>query len=83
MPELHTLMTGIAFGESPRWHAGRLWFADWGTQEVSSRAQAAQRWRSRYIKLLAKSASWGANCTASRRSSSAILRRASTAAGSC
>ena len=23
------LMTGIAFGESPRWHDGRLWFADW------------------------------------------------------
>ncbi|MDP8901955.1 MAG: SMP-30/gluconolactonase/LRE family protein [Actinomycetota bacterium] len=29
-----TLMTGISFGESPRWHDGRLWFADWGTQEV-------------------------------------------------
>src|SRR4051794_30703321 len=29
-----TLMTGIAFGESPRWHDDRLWFADWGAQEV-------------------------------------------------
>lgn len=28
------LMTGISFGESPRWHDGRLWFSDWGTQEV-------------------------------------------------
>jgi len=28
MPEPKTLMTGIAFGESPRWHDGRLWFAD-------------------------------------------------------
>lgn len=27
-------MTGIAFGESPRWHDDRLWFADWGAQEV-------------------------------------------------
>jgi sugar lactone lactonase YvrE len=27
-------MTGLAFGESPRWHDGRLWFADWGTQEI-------------------------------------------------
>jgi len=27
-------MTGIAFGESPRWHDGRLWFSDWGTQEL-------------------------------------------------
>ena len=30
----HVLMTGISFGESPRWHDGRLWFADWGTQEL-------------------------------------------------
>jgi sugar lactone lactonase YvrE len=34
MPEPRTLMTGISFGESPRWHDGRLWFSDWGTQEV-------------------------------------------------
>jgi sugar lactone lactonase YvrE len=27
-------MTGIAFGESPRWHDDRLWFSDWGTQEI-------------------------------------------------
>jgi len=31
MPEMHALLTGLAFGESPRWHAGRLWVADWGT----------------------------------------------------
>ena len=34
MAELQTLMTGIAFGESPRWHDHRLWFADWVAQEV-------------------------------------------------
>jgi sugar lactone lactonase YvrE len=34
MPQPQTLMTGIAFGESPRWHDDRLWFADWGAQEV-------------------------------------------------
>ena len=34
MSHPQTLMTGISFGESPRWHAGRLWFSDWGTQEV-------------------------------------------------
>jgi sugar lactone lactonase YvrE len=28
------LMTGLAFGESPRWHEGRLWFSNWGAQEV-------------------------------------------------
>jgi sugar lactone lactonase YvrE len=27
-------MTGIVFGEQPRRHDGRLWFSDWGTQEV-------------------------------------------------
>ena len=30
------LLTGPAFGESPRWHDGRLWFANWGTQEIVS-----------------------------------------------
>jgi len=34
MPELRRLMSGLVFGEQPRWHAGRLWFSDWGTQEV-------------------------------------------------
>ena len=27
-------MTGISFGESPRWHDGRLWFCDWGAEEL-------------------------------------------------
>ena len=34
MPGVHTLMTGIAMGESPRWHDDRLWFADWGAGEI-------------------------------------------------
>jgi sugar lactone lactonase YvrE len=34
VPELRTLMTGLAFGESPRWHDGRLWFCNWGAQEI-------------------------------------------------
>jgi hypothetical protein len=34
MPGLHTLMTGLAFGESPRWHEDRLWFSDMGAGEV-------------------------------------------------
>ena len=33
-PELQTLITGLALGESPRWHDDRLWFSDWGAQEV-------------------------------------------------
>ena len=28
------LMDGIAFGESQRWHDGRLWFSDWGAHQV-------------------------------------------------
>src|SRR3979411_2755154 len=31
---METLMTGIAFGESPRLHEGRLWFSDWGAEEL-------------------------------------------------
>ena len=31
---LQRLLTGLAFGESPRWHDGRLWFSDWIAQEV-------------------------------------------------
>jgi sugar lactone lactonase YvrE len=27
-------MEGIAFGESPRWHDGQLWFSDWGANQV-------------------------------------------------
>jgi sugar lactone lactonase YvrE len=32
--EPQILMTGISFGESPRWHDDRLWFSDWGAQEL-------------------------------------------------
>jgi sugar lactone lactonase YvrE len=32
--DVQTLMTGLVFGEQPRWHEDRLWFSDWGTQEV-------------------------------------------------
>jgi sugar lactone lactonase YvrE len=34
VPEVQTLMTGLAFGESPRWHDDRLWFSDWVAHEV-------------------------------------------------
>ena len=34
MPALQTLMTGLVFGESPRWHDGRLWFSDMGAHQV-------------------------------------------------
>jgi sugar lactone lactonase YvrE len=34
MSEPQILMTGLAIGESPRWHDDRLWFSNWVAQEV-------------------------------------------------
>jgi sugar lactone lactonase YvrE len=34
MSSLTTLLTGLVFGESPRWHADRLWLSDMGAGEV-------------------------------------------------
>jgi sugar lactone lactonase YvrE len=33
-PGVQTLLTGLGFGESPRWHNDRLWFSNWGKQEI-------------------------------------------------
>jgi len=43
MPELHTLTAGLAMGESPRWHAGRLWLSDWVAHEVLAVDLAGKR----------------------------------------
>jgi sugar lactone lactonase YvrE len=32
--ELRTLVGDLVVGESPRWHEDRLWFANWGAQEI-------------------------------------------------
>lgn len=42
-PEMKTLLTGLAMGESPRWHEGRLWFSDWGAQEIVATDLEARR----------------------------------------
>ncbi len=34
LAEAQVLMTGLAFGESPRWHEGRLWLCNWGAGEI-------------------------------------------------
>lgn len=34
MSDVQVLLDGRVFGEQPRWHEDRLWFSDWGTQEV-------------------------------------------------
>ena len=41
MPDV--LLTGLGFGESPRWHDGRLWFSDMGTNELSAIDTAGER----------------------------------------
>jgi sugar lactone lactonase YvrE len=32
--EAKPLLKGLVIGESPRWHAERLWFANWGAEEI-------------------------------------------------
>src|SRR2546429_5548001 len=34
LSEAEILLTGLGFGESPRWHQDRLWFSNWGMQEI-------------------------------------------------
>lgn len=34
MTATSVLLSGLGFGESPRWHGNRLWFCNWKTQEV-------------------------------------------------
>ena len=34
IPEPRVLLSDLGLGESPRWHDGRLWFSDWGTDEI-------------------------------------------------
>jgi len=34
MSGIRTLLTDLVVGESPRWHEGRLWFSNWGAQEI-------------------------------------------------
>jgi sugar lactone lactonase YvrE len=34
MSEVQVLSAGFGIGESPRWHDDRLWFSNWGMQEV-------------------------------------------------
>jgi sugar lactone lactonase YvrE len=43
LSEVRILLTGLAFGECPRWHNGRLWFADWGAQEIIAVDRAGHR----------------------------------------
>jgi sugar lactone lactonase YvrE len=37
---LKTLQSGILLGESPRWHDGRIWFADWVAETLYAVSEA-------------------------------------------
>lgn len=32
--DAEVLLSGLVIGESPRWHDGRLWLANWGAEEI-------------------------------------------------
>lgn len=34
MSEQRIVLDDLSFGESPRWHDGRLWLCDWGAREI-------------------------------------------------
>lgn len=42
-PEPHILLTGLVFGEAPRWRDDRLWFTDMSAGEVLAADLAGQR----------------------------------------
>jgi sugar lactone lactonase YvrE len=42
LPRMSLWMDEIVFGESPRWHDGRLWFSDWGAGRIWSVTAGAE-----------------------------------------
>jgi sugar lactone lactonase YvrE len=34
VPATQVLLDGLGMAESPRWHEGRLWFSNWGSDEI-------------------------------------------------
>jgi sugar lactone lactonase YvrE len=34
LSDTRVLLEGFGMGESPRWHEGRLWFSNWGSNEI-------------------------------------------------
>lgn len=34
--ETRVLLSDLGMGESPRWHDGRLWFSNWGSNEITA-----------------------------------------------
>ncbi len=42
-PQPRILLDGIAFGECPRWHDGRLWLCDWAAEELIAVTPGGER----------------------------------------
>ena len=40
--KLEPLLTGLSFGEGPRWHDGKLWFSDFYVHQVRTVDEAGK-----------------------------------------
>ena len=54
----HVLMDGIMLGECPRWHAGKLWVADWVAQTLYSASETGGINREAHVASLPFSIDW-------------------------
>jgi sugar lactone lactonase YvrE len=75
MDNLEILATGLAFGESPRWHAGRLWLANWGAQEVLALTSDGAREVMAHVPTFNFSIDWSAEGQLLVTSATLVLRQ--------
>ncbi len=52
------LLDGIAFGECPRWHDGRLWFCDWAAEELIAVSPEGERELITHVRSFPFSIDW-------------------------
>jgi len=57
-PRARVLMDGLLLGESPRWHDGRLWFADWVAERLYSMDETGKSRIEAHIASLPFSIDW-------------------------
>jgi len=55
---VETLAEGIYLGESPRWHEGRLWFADWVAEKLFTLGEGGEKRLEASIASLPFSIDW-------------------------
>jgi sugar lactone lactonase YvrE len=58
MSEPRLVLDGLAMGESPRWHLGWLWFADWAAHEIVVMDTEGQRETNSKVDSLPFSIDW-------------------------